>query len=74
MGDDDIVHLLLEKGAAVDATNKFGWTPIHRAAWFSQVSITQCLLSKGPLITLAMNVLESHKMRQQQGQQGHDGG
>lgn len=31
--DADAVHLLLEYGASVYAVNKYGWLPIHLAAY-----------------------------------------
>ena len=63
VGDRAVARLLLDRGAAADAANAHGWTPIHRAAWFSHIELTAELLSRGALITLAQNVVASHRRR-----------
>lgn len=34
LGNEEMVELLLENGAKVDATDVGGYTPLIRAAWF----------------------------------------
>uniref|UniRef100_A0A0G4HP08 Uncharacterized protein n=1 Tax=Chromera velia CCMP2878 TaxID=1169474 RepID=A0A0G4HP08_9ALVE len=46
-GDWDMVKLLLRKGAAVDATDRHGQTPLHRAVLNGQQSILELLLEYG---------------------------
>ena len=44
--DVDTVELLLEHGAKVNSTNKYGWTALHAAIEGSQVEITKILISR----------------------------
>ena len=43
----EIVQLLLEKGADVNARNTAGWTPLLHAAQFSSSEIVELLIEKG---------------------------
>ena len=51
-GRADIVALLIEKGADVNAKNNEGRTPLHEAVWFGSPNIVNLLLKKGadPLV------------------------
>jgi ankyrin repeat protein len=51
----DIVDLLLRNGANIEAKNKAGATPLHRAAFYGNTSLAEFLLDKGASI----NVTES---------------
>ena len=53
-GYNDIVQLLLSKGASIEATNKDNNTPLHLAARYGHTSTVELLLSKGASIE-AMN-------------------
>ncbi|XP_046983414.1 BRCA1-associated RING domain protein 1-like [Schistocerca americana] len=46
-GDVEVVRLLLEAGAAVDARDKDGWTPLHCAAAYRQAEVVAALLDAG---------------------------
>ena len=47
LGNVDIVMLLLQHGAAVDATTKDLYTPLHIAAKEGQEEVSMCI-SAGP--------------------------
>ena len=49
-GYDDIVQLLLSKGASIEAGTKYNDTPLHLAAYNDRTSTMGLLLSKGALI------------------------
>ena len=49
-GYNDIVQLLLIKGASIEAVDKYYNTPLHRAAMFGHTSTVGLLLSKGASI------------------------
>ena len=49
-GYNDIVQLLLSKGASIEAMSKANNTPLHRAAWNGYTSTVEILLSKGTSI------------------------
>ena len=49
-GYNDIVQLLLSKGASIEATDKDNDTPLHIAVWKGHTSTVELLLSKGALI------------------------
>ena len=49
-GYNDIVQLLLSKGASIEATYHYNYTPLHRAAQYGYTSTVELLLSKGALI------------------------
>ena len=53
-GYNDIVQLLLAKGAPIEATDTHNDTPLHLAAWNGHTSTVELLLSKGASIE-AMN-------------------
>ena len=46
-GDEEIVKLLLEKGADIHKKGNFGWTPLHSAVEFGNVEAVKLLLEKG---------------------------
>ena len=46
-GLKEIVELLLDKGADVNAKEEVGWTPLHYAAAMSHKAIAELLLDKG---------------------------
>ena len=43
----EIVQLLLEKGAEIEARDTYGWTPLMIAIWYSTPKIVQLLIEKG---------------------------
>ena len=49
-GYDNIVQLLISKGASIEATDKYNNTPLHLAAWYGHTSTVELLLSKGTSI------------------------
>ena len=49
-GYNDIVQLLLTKGASIDVVDKDNNTPLHHAARYGHTSIVELLLSKGASI------------------------
>ena len=49
-GYNDIVQLLLPKGASIEAMSKANNTPLHHAAWNDHTSTMKLLLSKGASI------------------------
>lgn len=46
-GDTNILALLLERGAFINSTNRFGMTPLHVAAARKQLGAAEFLVSKG---------------------------
>jgi ankyrin repeat protein len=46
-GGGEVVTLLLDRGARVDARDALGWTPLHYAARFDAVDVTRVLLARG---------------------------
>ena len=49
-GHDDIVRLLLKKGASIEAINKNSYTPLHLAALNGHTSTVELLLTRGASI------------------------
>lgn len=45
-GNLDIVKLLINYGADLNLTNRFGWYPIHIASYFGHVNIVLYLIEK----------------------------
>lgn len=43
-GKDEAIKYLLDKGADINARNKLGDTPLHRAVWRSHTSTVKLLL------------------------------
>jgi ankyrin repeat protein len=46
-GREEVVGLLIEKGADVDATANNGWTPLHMAAQSGKLSVVKRLVKAG---------------------------
>ncbi len=46
-GHKEVVELLIDKGADVNAKGKYGGTPLHSAAFFGQTEIVELLIAKG---------------------------
>jgi len=46
-GDYEIVNFLVMRGANLEATDKFGFTPMHRAAWGGCVHTIGALVKNG---------------------------
>ena len=46
-GHDDVVSLLLSRGANVDQRTGSGWTPLHQASYHGHNNVTQALVSAG---------------------------
>ncbi|KAI9875567.1 MAG: hypothetical protein M1830_008336 [Pleopsidium flavum] len=44
---DDVVHVLLDHGAHVDAQRQAGWRPLHEAAKFGNDKVIRVLLERG---------------------------
>lgn len=42
-----MVELLLARGAAIDASNKAGWTALHRAVYSGRTAAVRLLVSRG---------------------------
>ena len=49
-GHNDIVQLLLSRGASIEAMSSRNCTPLHHAAWFGHTSTVELLLLKGASI------------------------
>ena len=45
--ESDLVHSLIDAGAAVNAYNKFGFTPLHEAAMARSIPVSSALLRAG---------------------------
>ena len=45
--NEELVALLLEKGANINEPNKLGWTPLHTAVEFENVKLVKLLIEKG---------------------------
>lgn len=46
-GHTEIVRLLLDRGAHINATDHTGWTPLHAAIYGGHAEVVQCLLERG---------------------------
>ena len=46
-GQEDVVSLLLSRGANVDQRTGSGWTPLHQASFHGHNNVTQALVSAG---------------------------
>jgi ankyrin repeat protein len=46
-GHTEIVRLLLDRGAHINATDYTGWTPLHAAIYGGHVEVVQFLLERG---------------------------
>ena len=49
-GHKDVVHLLLTRGASIEALDFSKKTPLHLAAWFGRTSTVELLLTRGASI------------------------
>ncbi|RFU32763.1 hypothetical protein B7463_g3578, partial [Scytalidium lignicola] len=45
--DEDIIRLILDRGANPSPFSSIGWTPLHMVAWSGKVSIMRLLLGAG---------------------------
>jgi ankyrin repeat protein len=55
-GHTDIVHLLLEHGGDLSATDAYGYKPLHRSALMGHTAVVVLLLEKGADISAIDNV------------------
>ena len=46
-GRFDIIHLLIQRGANIEITNKCGWKPLHFAAMMGHFEIAKLFINKG---------------------------
>lgn len=46
-GHQEMVELLLDRGASVDASDYTGWTPLHAAIYGGHADVVQLLLERG---------------------------
>ncbi|VDI07818.1 Hypothetical predicted protein, partial [Mytilus galloprovincialis] len=53
--DNEIVEILIQNGAIVNSTDKYGWTPLHKAAYSGYVHRTKVLISKNAMVNAATN-------------------
>lgn len=58
-GQEEVVQLLVQKGASVNAQSQNGFTPLYMAAQENHDSVVKFLLSKGANQTLATEVNSS---------------
>lgn len=54
-GDIEIVKMLLDRGANIDAKNQYGRTPLHNAIENKKMEITELLLNRGANINVKSN-------------------
>jgi ankyrin repeat protein len=69
-GHDQVVQLLLDKGAEIDAKNKYGGTPLYRAAANGHDQVVQLLLDKGAEIDAKDEYVQTPLYRA--AENGHD--
>ena len=55
-GYNDIVQLLLTKGASIEVRNRFNNTPLHLAVWHGHTNTVELLLSNGASIEATNNI------------------
>lgn len=55
-GQEEVVQLLVQRGASVNAQSQNGFTPLYMAAQENHDSVVKFLLSKGANQTLATEV------------------
>lgn len=55
-GQEEVVHLLVQRGASVNAQSQNGFTPLYMAAQENHDSVVKFLLGKGANQTLATEV------------------
>ena len=51
----EIVKFLLRNGADINAKDKNGWNPLHRAIWFGKIEIVRVLIQNGAKINAKDN-------------------
>jgi cytohesin len=54
-GHEEIVELLITKGANVNAKEEKGWTPLHFAAYYGHEEIVELLITKGANVNAKAN-------------------
>jgi len=59
-GQEEVVQLLVQRGASVNAQSQNGFTPLYMAAQENHDSVVKYLLSKGANQTLATEVCPFH--------------
>mmetsp|Transcript_34178 Transcript_34178/g.51585 ORF Transcript_34178/g.51585 Transcript_34178/m.51585 type:complete len:491 (-) Transcript_34178:94-1566(-) len=50
IGQKDMVEELLDRGAAVDAKNNYGWTPLYEASGSGHKDVVEVLLDRGAAV------------------------
>ncbi len=58
-GSVEVVSLLIESGAAINAEDAVGMTPLHWAAWQGKVDVVKLLVSKGAQVNAVNNAKQT---------------
>ena len=56
-GHLSVVQLLVEMGADINVKNGEGWTPLHWAAWASDLSVVKLLVKSGADVNGRLNLI-----------------